>query len=46
MIKEYNSITKKKDAVRRCSSEGYECEKVAIEKIQQKNYNLTLSYKK
>jgi len=33
-IKEYNSITKKKDAVRRCSSEGYECEKVAIEKIK------------
>jgi len=33
-IKEYNSITKKKDAVRRCSSEGYECEKVSIEKIK------------
>ena len=33
-IKEYNSITKKKDAVRRCSSEGYECEKIAIEKIK------------
>ena len=33
-IKEYNSITKKKDAVRRCSSEGYECEKVVIEKIK------------
>ena len=33
-IKEYNSITKKKDAIRRCSSEGYECEKVAIEKIK------------
>ena len=33
-IKEYNSTTKKKDAVRRCSSEGYECEKVAIEKIK------------
>tara|TARA_Y100000768_G_scaffold238139_1_gene180233 strand:+ start:413 stop:2443 length:2031 start_codon:yes stop_codon:yes gene_type:complete len=33
-IKEYNSITKKKDAVRRCSSEGFECEKVAIEKIK------------
>ena len=25
---------KKKDAVRRCSSEGYECEKIAIEKIK------------
>ncbi len=33
-IKEFNTITKKKDAVRRCSSEGYECEKVAIEKIK------------
>jgi len=33
-IKEYNLITKKKDAVRRCSSEGYECEKIAIEKIK------------
>ena len=33
-IKEFNSITKKKDAVRRCSSEGYECEKIAIEKIK------------
>ena len=33
-IKEYNQITKKKDAVRRCSSEGYECEKIAKEKIK------------
>ncbi len=33
-IKEYNFITKKQDAVRRCSSEGFECEKVAIEKIK------------
>ncbi len=33
-IKEYNLITKKNDAVRRCSSEGYECEKIAIEKIK------------
>ncbi|MBD1159392.1 NAD-dependent DNA ligase LigA [Pelagibacterales bacterium SAG-MED19] len=33
-IKEYNSITKKKDAVRRCSSEGFECEKISIEKIK------------
>ncbi len=33
-IKEYNNITKKEDAVRRCSSEGYDCEKVAIEKIK------------
>ncbi len=33
-IKDFNSITKKEDAVRRCSSEGYECEKVSIEKIK------------
>jgi len=33
-IKEFNLITKKTDAVRRCSSDGYECEKVAIEKIK------------
>ena len=32
-IKEFNQITKKDDAVRRCPSEGYECEKVAIEKL-------------
>ncbi len=33
-IKDYNEITKKKDAVRRCTSEGYSCEKIAIEKIK------------
>ena len=33
-IKEFNNITKKEDAVRRCSSEGYECEKIAIEKLK------------
>ena len=33
-IKEYNKITKKEDAVRRCSSEGFDCDKVAIEKIK------------
>ena len=33
-IKDYNEITKKKDAVRRCTSEGYNCEKIAIEKIK------------
>ena len=33
-VKDFNSITKKEDAVRRCSSEGYECEKMAIEKIK------------
>ena len=33
-VKDYNEITKKKDAVRRCVSEGYECEKISIEKIK------------
>ena len=33
-IKEYNFITKKTDAVRRCVSEGFKCEKIAIEKIK------------
>ena len=33
-IKEFNSITKRKDAVRRCSSEGYFCEKISIEKLK------------
>ena len=33
-IKDYNLTTKKKDAVRRCSSEGYECVKISIEKIK------------
>jgi DNA ligase (NAD+) len=34
IIKEFNNITKKVDAIRRCASEGYDCEKVAIEKIK------------
>ena len=33
-IKEFNETTKKQDAVRRCVSEGYDCEKIAIEKIK------------
>ena len=33
-IKEFNVVTKKNDAVRRCSSEGYECEKISIEKLK------------
>src|SRR6056300_830167 len=33
-IKEFNNITKKEDAVRRCSSEGYDCEKIVIEKLK------------
>ncbi len=33
-VKDFNFVTKKEDAVRRCSSEGFDCEKVAIEKIK------------
>ena len=33
-IKEFNNITKKFDAVRRCSSEGYYCDKISIEKLK------------
>ena len=33
-IKEFNSITKKYDAVRRCTNEGFVCEKIAIERIK------------
>ncbi len=33
-IKEYNTTTRKYDAVRRCSNEGFDCEKIAIEKIK------------
>ena len=32
--KEYNKTTKKYDAVRRCTNEGYECERIAVEKIK------------
>ena len=32
--KDYNEVTKKQDAVRRCISEEYDCEKIAIEKIK------------
>ncbi len=34
IIKDFNKISKKYDAVKRCSSEGYRCEKIAIEKIK------------
>ncbi len=34
ITKEYNNQTKKYDAVKRCTSEGYICEKIAIEKIK------------
>ena len=33
-IKEFNKTTKKMDAVRRCTSEGYDCEKISIEKLK------------
>ena len=33
-IKEYNKITKKYDAVRRCPDKGFDCEKIAVEKIK------------
>ena len=33
-VKELNKVTKKIDAVRRCSSEGYSCNKISIEKLK------------
>ena len=33
-IKEFNKVTKKIDAIRRCSSEGYDCDKISIEKLK------------
>ena len=33
-VKDFNETTKKKDAVRRCSSEGFECDQIAKEKIK------------
>ena len=33
-LKDFNDATKKQDAVRRCTSEGYKCEKIAVEKIK------------
>ena len=33
-VKEFNRISKKYDAVRRCSNEGFDCEKIAVEKIK------------
>ncbi len=33
-IKEFNRVTKKIDAVRRCSSEDYICDKITIEKLK------------
>ena len=33
-LKEYSKVTKKYDAVRRCTNEGFDCERIAIEKIK------------
>ncbi len=33
-VKEFNKVTQKFDAVRRCSSEGYHCDKISIEKLK------------
>ena len=33
-VRDYNETTKKQDAVRRCISDDYDCEKIAIEKIK------------
>ena len=33
-LKEFNKLTKKYDAVRRCINDGYSCERIAIEKIK------------
>ena len=33
-VKEFNKITKKYDAVRRCTNDGFGCEKISIEKIK------------
>ena len=33
-VKEFNNTTKKKDAVRRCTSQGFDCEKMSIEKLK------------
>ncbi len=33
-VKEFNKITKKYDAVRRCPDRGFDCDKIAIEKLK------------
>ena len=33
-LREFNQLTKKNDAVRRCTNESYECNRIAIEKIK------------
>ena len=34
IVKEFNTLTKKFDAVKRCPAEGYECDKISVEKIK------------
>ena len=34
VVKEFNYLTQKYDVVKRCPSEGYDCEKMSIEKIK------------
>ena len=34
IIKEFNLSTKKYDAIKRCTSEGYDCDKISIEKLK------------
>ena len=34
LLKNIIQLQKKEDAVRRCTSEGFECEKISIEKIK------------
>ena len=33
-VKEFNNLTKKFDAVRRCKSEGFSCDKISVEKLK------------
>ena len=33
-VKDYNKVTKKFDAVRRCPARGFECDRIAIEKLK------------
>ena len=33
-VKDFNELTKKYDAVRRCPNEGFQCEKIAIERLK------------
>ena len=33
-VKEFNKTTKKYDAVRRCTNDGFGCERIAVEKLK------------